>query len=259
MSIRAMSQVWERSDLDPYERLLLLALADHSDDEGASFPSVSRLCARTGMGERGVQKVLKRLSEKGHLTIEVNAGRSGTNRYVIALSPAPDAPRTRCTPAPSAPAPGAPPPHLSADTPAPGAPEPFLTLGGGGGAQAREADPVEEFEEILEVAGIDWRKDVTGKWFGSAPRWTVDRWRALDLSQAEILIILAESRPKGQPPGSLAYFDQAMQRAAGRKQADPLAPIAATKRPEDSAAAKKRASWRRMSAAFEDPNAKRTA
>ena len=249
-----MSQVWERPDLDPYERLILLALADHADDEGVCYPSISRLVDRTGMAERGVQKVLKRLTEKGHLAVETNAGRKGTNRYSISLTPAPGAPRTRCTPARSAPAPGAPPPHLSAETPAPGAPEPSGTLGGGG--DAREADQQDEFEEILESAGVDWRKDITGKWLGSAPRWAVSRWRDLGLSQAEILIVLAESRPRNGAPGSLAYFDQAMQRAAGRKKVAPLSPIIPTGGAlHADPAAKRRASWRKLATGLPDPGA----
>ena len=252
-----MSQVWERPDLDPYERLILLALADHADDDGVCYPSISRLVDRTGMAERGVQKVLKRLAEKGHLSVETNAGRNGTNRYSIALTPAPGAPRTRGTTAQSAPAPEAPPPHLSAKTPAPGAPEPSRTLGGGGGsACARETDQKDELEAILEAAGIDWRKDVTGKWFGTNPRWTVERWRALGLSQAEIMAVLTESRPRNGPPGSLAYFDQAMQRAAGRKKAAPLSPIIPTGAPlQADPAAKRRASWRKLATGLPDPGA----
>mgnify|MGYP000234527247 CR=1 FL=1 len=135
-----MSQVWERQDLGPYERLVMLCLADHADDEGVCYPSVARLVDRTGMGERGVQRVLRRLADDGHVAIEPNAGRKGTNVYRI--TPAPDAPpRTRCTPHPvhpNTPAPDAPPHdvHPAPDapnprtpcggTPAPGAPEPSL-------------------------------------------------------------------------------------------------------------------------------------
>lgn len=116
----------------------------------------------------------------------------------------------------------------------------------------------DEFEAVLEAAGVDWRNDISGKWLASTPRWNVDRWRALGLTHAEVLIVAAESRPKNGPPGSLAYFDQAMQRAAGRKEADPLKPIAATKTADDPAD-KKRASWARMTAGFDTPNARRSA
>ena len=116
----------------------------------------------------------------------------------------------------------------------------------------------DEFEAVLEAAGIDWRNDISGRWLASTPRWNVDRWRALGLTHAEVLIVAAESRPKNGPPGSLAYFDQAMQRAAGRKKADPLKPIAAAK-PADCPGDKMLASWRRMAAGFDVPRTKRTA
>lgn len=78
------------------------------------------------------------------------------------------------------------------------------------------------YEAVLAAAEIDWTRDVTGKWLGSTQRWHVRRWRELGLSQAEILDVIAESRPRGSPPGSLSYFDASMQRAAGRKSAPPL-------------------------------------
>ena len=90
MSIRVMSQVWENTTLDPYERLVMLSLADHADDEGRCYPSIARLCERTGMKERGVQVVIRRLKEKGYVSVAENEGRKGTNLYTV--TPAPHAP-----------------------------------------------------------------------------------------------------------------------------------------------------------------------
>lgn len=123
MSVKIMSMVWERSDLDPYERLVMLSLADHADDDGYCYPSISRIVARTGMKERGVQVVLRRLRDRGDITIEISAGRRGANLYKVSPTPAPDAPRTGCTPAPDAP----PPRTGCTPTPAPDAPEPSYT------------------------------------------------------------------------------------------------------------------------------------
>lgn len=92
-------------------------------------------------------------------------------------------------------------------------------------AAADRGGPTEDpasYEAVLAAAEIDWTRDVTGKWLGSTQRWHARRWRELGLSQKEILGVIAESRPRGSPPGSLSYFDAAMQRAAGRKSAPPL-------------------------------------
>ena len=61
MSIKVMSIIWERSERSGSELLLLLALADHADDSGACYPSVSRLAAKTRMSERSVQYMLRSL------------------------------------------------------------------------------------------------------------------------------------------------------------------------------------------------------
>lgn len=119
-----MSLVWESESLDPYERLVMLSLADHSNDEGMCYPSIRRLCARTGMKERGVQNVIKRLTEAGYITVEMNKGRAGSNLYRINATPALNAGVQEMHPAPDAP----PPPHSITSTPAPDAPKPSVTV-----------------------------------------------------------------------------------------------------------------------------------
>lgn len=98
------------------------------------------------------------------------------------------------------------------------------------GDAAADDDPA-QYEAVLAAAGIDWTRDVTGKWLGSTQRWHVRRWRELGLSQEDILGVIAESGPRGSPPGSLGYFDAAMQRACGRKLAPPLEPALAGTQP----------------------------
>ena len=92
MSVRVMSQVWDRTDLNSSERLVMLSLADHADDDGVCYPSISRLCGRTSLGERTVQDVIKRLRDRGFLTVEYNAGRRGVNVFTITPDPANAAP-----------------------------------------------------------------------------------------------------------------------------------------------------------------------
>lgn len=87
MSVKVMAAVWECEALDQSERLVMLALADHSDDDGRCYPSISRLCKRTSMTDRGVQKVIARLVEKGFVSIVQNGGRGGANLYLVSATP----------------------------------------------------------------------------------------------------------------------------------------------------------------------------
>lgn len=79
------------SDFEPYDRLVMLALADRADDNGTCYPSIQDICDRTGMGERGVQNVVKRLVSAGHLTVTWGGGRHQRNTYHLTVNPAPDA------------------------------------------------------------------------------------------------------------------------------------------------------------------------
>jgi hypothetical protein len=86
-----MSAVWECEGLDATERLVMLSLADHADDEGRCYPSIARLCRRTSMSDRGVQKVIGRLVERGFITVKPSAGQGGANLYTLA-TPEPGSP-----------------------------------------------------------------------------------------------------------------------------------------------------------------------
>ena len=69
MSIELMSKAW-KLDLSIGEKLLLLKLADHANDEGVCWPgqgSLARLCS---MSERAVRDNLRRLQAHGFLTME---------------------------------------------------------------------------------------------------------------------------------------------------------------------------------------------
>lgn len=123
MSIKIMSAVWELDGIDGTECLVLLALADHADDEGRCYPSISRLAKRTKLSDRGVQKVLSRLIEKGFVRVVPCAGQSGANVYFVTATPEPcsppepRSPRTEFT---------TPPNHVRR-TPEPRSPKPSLT------------------------------------------------------------------------------------------------------------------------------------
>lgn len=103
MSVRVMSWVWEHGPADQTELLVLLALADFSDDAGRCFPSMASIARKARFTERGARGVVRRLEAAGWLTVQVNGGRGGANRYQIArANPEPetrnDKPGTSCPP-----------------------------------------------------------------------------------------------------------------------------------------------------------------
>ncbi len=82
MSVRMMSKVFGL-DVDPAEKLLLLALADHADDDGHNcWPSVPYLAWKTSLSDRHVRRMMKSLRDKGVL-IPVEREGGGRQRSVI--------------------------------------------------------------------------------------------------------------------------------------------------------------------------------
>ena len=68
MSIKIMSQVWEL-DIDHSEMIVLLAMADHADDDGQNcYPSNAYLAWKTGYSDRQVRRVLRTLESTGIIT-----------------------------------------------------------------------------------------------------------------------------------------------------------------------------------------------
>mgnify|MGYP000141283017 CR=1 FL=1 len=58
MSIRLMSLVWD-TDLPQTEKLVLLALADWSNDDGVSWPKQSTIAQRCSLtSERSVRRLI---------------------------------------------------------------------------------------------------------------------------------------------------------------------------------------------------------
>ena len=68
MSVKIMSQVWEL-DIDHSELIVLLAMADHADDDGQNcYPSNAYLAWKTGYSDRQVRRVLRALESTGIIT-----------------------------------------------------------------------------------------------------------------------------------------------------------------------------------------------
>lgn len=83
-----MSQVWELSQADGSARLLLLAIADHANDDGTgAWPSVSALAHKTHISERNVQRLCRVLVDLGELEVHYQAGPFGSNAYTVLIAP----------------------------------------------------------------------------------------------------------------------------------------------------------------------------
>ena len=84
MSVKVMSWVFEHSTSTGNERLVLLAIADHAnDDQWSCWPSVPKLAAKACVSERTVQRALHALEERGELAIDRGAGPSGTHLFRV--------------------------------------------------------------------------------------------------------------------------------------------------------------------------------
>ena len=84
MSVKVMGWVWDQN-LPQNEKFVLLAHADHADHDGYNiFPSIDLVAHKTGYSRRSVQRIVKRLVEKGYL-IPIGLGPNATNRYKIPM------------------------------------------------------------------------------------------------------------------------------------------------------------------------------
>lgn len=69
MSIKIMSKVWEL-DLKSTDKFVLIALADHANDDGECYPSYTTIMAKTGLSDQGLRNIINRLIKLGRLSRE---------------------------------------------------------------------------------------------------------------------------------------------------------------------------------------------
>jgi hypothetical protein len=87
MSIRVMSEIWKRSSATGAELLVMLALADFSNDQGESYPSLRIIAQKARLSVRGVCKILDRLQASGEVRRDRSrGGKNRRTRYFIQLS-----------------------------------------------------------------------------------------------------------------------------------------------------------------------------
>ncbi len=109
MSVKLMSAAWDM-DLPMGQKMLLLALCDHANDDGVCYPSQEKLAQKCSMGERTVISHIQWLERHGIVSRErrQNTQRRKSDLYQITLGnytaePANSAP-ANSAPANSAPA-----------------------------------------------------------------------------------------------------------------------------------------------------------
>lgn len=83
MSIKIMSMIWENGPKDPTEKLVLLAIADHANDDGVAFPSMVGIASKCSITDRGARGIVRRLEAGGWLKTEVGGGRGGRSVYHV--------------------------------------------------------------------------------------------------------------------------------------------------------------------------------
>lgn len=77
-----LDQVRADPELTPLAFMLAYVIANLVNErEGFAWPSVARLASECRVTENGVKKVIRRLVERGHLSVEFGIGRGKTNRY----------------------------------------------------------------------------------------------------------------------------------------------------------------------------------
>lgn len=85
MSIRVMEYVWKSSAHAGSELLVLLALADWSDDYGVCYPNVATIAQKSRIGERQVINVIHALEASGELYVRRGHGRA-CSRYLLVMA-----------------------------------------------------------------------------------------------------------------------------------------------------------------------------
>jgi hypothetical protein len=100
MSIKLVARVWEL-DLEHAEQKVLMALADHAQDDGSRvYPSLGYVAWKTGYDRRYVRRVMARLKERGAAMVVQRGGQdlaagSQATEYRLDLSVLPIKPPYR--------------------------------------------------------------------------------------------------------------------------------------------------------------------
>lgn len=85
-----MAKVWEWSQAEGALLLVMLALADHADEDGYCYPGIEKIAKKCRISGRSVQRHIKEMEERGELKVDIGRGISvqggATNRYRITVN-----------------------------------------------------------------------------------------------------------------------------------------------------------------------------
>ncbi len=93
MSIKICAQIW-KLELEPTDKLLLLALGDYSNDSGTEiYPGYDSLAEKTGLTKRTIITKIQKLIELGFLTrVSHFTGRGNRQEFSLHLGEQSDTP-----------------------------------------------------------------------------------------------------------------------------------------------------------------------
>jgi len=84
MSAKLVGWALEQPNLTPMEKLLLVVLADHfNDQEGAAWPSQERIARIMNISDRQVRRIQVELINKGFLEVNKRHGQSNIYKMVV--------------------------------------------------------------------------------------------------------------------------------------------------------------------------------
>jgi hypothetical protein len=86
MSIEMMTRVWKYSQARSGHLLVLLAIADHADDEGVAYPSIPGIALKSRLKMRQVHNAINALVKYGELSVAYKEGPNGKNLYTVLTS-----------------------------------------------------------------------------------------------------------------------------------------------------------------------------
>lgn len=83
MSVKWIARVWDHTEVKGTALLVLLAIADHANDQGVCWPSAPTLAHKARCSERTVRRIVEALEAQSLLVIERRPGETSLLRLVL--------------------------------------------------------------------------------------------------------------------------------------------------------------------------------